>query len=458
MIKYYGSMIAAVEPATLNPSSEDLSSSMAFLVYQQRWMVLFIFSLLSLMNNWIWITWSPIANDISDVWNVPISRVNDLSTVYMYVYIPLSFPALIALNKYKLKWGLGVGSTLNFVGALVRYLGMDSYRWVYVGTFFCALCQTLTLAMPPLISTLWFPECERGLATSLGVLANQLGAAMGLGATILVPLLGPKDDSMHMDPTGTLQSYLLSQLILSGISLALIFLCIQSDSPPTPPSEAASSQKPTTYLESIQLMVGTTSGSLFCIVYGLTLGVLYSMATFLSQYFVTNSGHDQVDDDNLWTEKEAGYLGMLFILIGLPGSLLAGELLDKTHSAHRTISISLLFCSLLSMFSFYLFLQFVPYCRWLAYATISCLGFFLTGFISVGFEYGTAISYPADEAAVAGVLNVAAQISGWALVSAGGILGVGQLLNAALVGVLIMALVTMVVFVRANSVRPGEID
>ena len=55
---------------------------------------------------------------------------------------------------------------------------------VFIGTFFCALGQCFTLATPPFIAGVWFGSKERGIATALGVLANQLGTALGLGASI----------------------------------------------------------------------------------------------------------------------------------------------------------------------------------------------------------------------------------------------------------------------------------
>ena len=52
--------------------------------------------------------------------------------------------------------------------------------------------------------------------------------------------------------------------------------------------------------------------------------------------------------------------------------------------------------------------------------SVAGAGFCLTAQMSVGFEYGSALCYPANEAAVAGVLNVSAQIGGWILIVLGG--------------------------------------
>ena len=483
------------------PSTADTTTTITkrYRVYFQRWVVLCAFSFLSFVNNWLWITWSPFTLPLAEYWGVPSAWVNDLSAVYMYVYIPLSFPALYLLNVCKLRTGLLLGGGWNVVGAGMRYWGMSSYPWVYAGTVACAMCQTLTLAMPPLISTLWFPDQERGLSTSLGVLANQLGSAMGLGVTIFIPFgtTTVKDTDDTDETVGTLDThqmerYLKLQMLLSGVSFLLILVLVRTDQPPTPPSEAAHRSHPqpqqcestfpvVSYWQSIHLLLSTASGLVLCVVYGLSLGVLYTLATFLAQVFSYAESLDGLgEDDASWTETEIGYLGGTLILAGVVGSLVSGEYLDRTQQqpqSHRSVSIVLLVGSLIAMVLFAVSRAVLPFDRCLAYLATGLLGCFLTGFISVGFEYGTAISYPADEAAVAGVMNVAAQIGGWALVAIGGRMMTMTLsvdpssitdrrsfddeqnimvsrFNYVMVGVLVVALVLLWTAVNAKSRRP----
>ena len=369
-----------------------------------RWRVLGAFSLLTCMNSWMWITWSPIAPALTSYWNVPSSSyVNELSTVYMYVYIPLSFPALYGLHHYRFRIGVTVGAILNFLGSILRYVGLQHFGWVYTGTVLCAIAQTLTLAIPPLLSGLWFGSHERGLATSLGVLANQLGTALGLGCTIFIHLTFPTTGILRED---YLKHYIGLQMILSGLSLILVLVWIPSDKPPSPPSEAAATATTPSYLASIQVYFASFTGLFLFIIYGLVVGIFYAIATFLTEWVVPPL-----------QEEEAGYLGLGFVLVGLGGSFVAGELLDRT-SYWKTISLVFLIGSSMGMVLFGHWFEnkeeeWKNHCL---YGITGVLGFFLTGFMSIGFEYGTAISYPADEAAIAGILNVAAQIGGWILI------------------------------------------
>jgi sugar phosphate permease len=372
----------------------------------------------------MWITWSPIAASVSRLWNVTEGDVDALAGVYMYVYVPGSFISIWSVvHKFYLRNGLLVGAVLNALGALVRFMGMHDYRLVYLGTLFCAMAQTFTLSVPPLISGSWFGANERGTATALGVLANQFGTAVGLGATCLINFY-KNDNTLNEN---TLANYLGVQLGVAALALCLVF-AFTSDQPPTPPSAAAAmltceatnipihtepvertgllqidSQKrdkklPMTYIESVQLVFREQLP--FVLVFGLSVGVYYTIPTFLSQLVPS------------WSPKRSGWLGVVYQLSGVLGSFLSGRALDR-YQHHRLICLLLLFGALLSLFLFVLI-------NGGTLEAIFGIGFCLAALNTVGLELGTAMTYPASEAAVAGILECAAELGGFVLVSIGG--------------------------------------
>jgi Major Facilitator Superfamily len=226
----------------------------SYVVYRQRWYVLFSFSLLSLSSSWIWITWSPITIAMSHYWNVPIGQVDNLMGIYMYVYVSISFVSLYCVvNFLGLKYGLMVGGICNTVGAMIRYHYCHHYSAVYIGTLICALAQTFTLSTPPLLASHWFPSHERATATGIGILANQFGTAIGLGMTTIIDFTSHNDwrdnPSIHINHQHPVtltpiinetkvKYYLGIQVAISALSLLLITI-FGADQPPTPPSHAA---------------------------------------------------------------------------------------------------------------------------------------------------------------------------------------------------------------------------
>ena len=98
------------------PSTADTTTTITkrYRVYFQRWVVLCAFSFLSFVNNWLWITWSPFTLPLAEYWGVPSAWVNDLSAVYMYVYIPLSFPALsVPFERLQVAHGTAPGRRME---------------------------------------------------------------------------------------------------------------------------------------------------------------------------------------------------------------------------------------------------------------------------------------------------------------------------------------------------------
>jgi sugar phosphate permease len=372
----------------------------------------------------MWITWSPIAASVSRLWNVTEGDVDALSGVFMYVYVPGSFISLWSVvHKLYLRKGLLVGAMLNALGALVRLMGMHDYRLVYLGTLLCAMAQTFTLSVPPLISGSWFGSNERGTATALGVLANQFGTAVGLGATCVIDFY--KDDTTLNETA--LTTYLGVQLGVASLALCLVF-AFTSDRPPTPPSTAAAmltcdatsipirtvlvestgllqidakkreNKLPMTYIESVQLVFREQLP--FVLVFGLSMGVYYTIPTFLSQLVPS------------WSPKRSGWLGVVYQLSGVLGSFLSGRALDR-YQHHRLICLLLLLGALLSLFLFML-------TNGATLETVFGIGFCLAALNTVGLELGTAMTYPASEAAVAGILECAAELGGFVMVTIGG--------------------------------------
>lgn len=47
---------------------------------------------------------------------------------------------------------------------------------------------------------------------------------------------------------------------------------------------------------------------------------------------------------------------------------------------------------------------------WLVFIVAGFLGFFMTGYLALGFEFGAELTYPISEGTVSGMLNAAAQV------------------------------------------------
>ena len=397
-----------------------------YVLYRRRWAVLASFVVLSCSSAWMWITWSPIQDLVADHWGVSASAVDDLSGIYFYIYVMGSFVSMyLVVNHLGLRGGLVLGGIFNVLGAWIRCRGDGDYTHVYIGTLLCAVAQTFTLSTPPLISARWFGDEERATATAIGILANQLGTAFGLGSTIVFDFA----DDGYLNES-VLASYLGLQLAVAVVALVLVFGLVE-DLPPTPPSKAAylsryphdtaaSEETPLVgtdvkhdptraldYLSSVRLVL--SSHRVYTLIFALSIGVFYTIPTFLSQLLPAN-----------WTARGAGWLGLAYQVMAATGSLTAGRLVDMTHE-HKLVSIGLLAVAFLSL---------SVYCAVASHAasTSSVLtwfalagtGYTLGAWNTVGMEFASVLTFPADEGAVAGILESSAELMGFVLVTLGG--------------------------------------
>jgi MFS family permease len=461
-------------------------------LYAERWLVLASFALLSFTSSWIWITWSPLTVLVAEAWQVHPSAVDALSGIYMYIYVLGSFVSLYWVVNYGgLYRGLAAGATLNMAGACIRYWYAHDYTMVYMGTVLCALAQTFTLSTPPLIAASWFGDQERATATALGVLANQMGTAAGLGMTFLIDFTttttttATTTNEATVDDTtlqwSTLSNYLQVQMWVAVTALILIISFV-SDRPPTSPRSMTRPTPTAThtdplpdivevdesaplisveitpyetfekvdetlnYVESIRLVMRNPHHCMFLLCFALTVGVFYTIPTFLSQLVPST-----------WSLRNCGLLGMAFQLSGTVGSLTAGRMIDITNQ-HKLVALVILCGGLLStlMLAFTLDdsnTQWISESSWrwmvsLILATMGS-GCTLAAWNSVGLEYAAVATYPAHEAAVAGLLECAAELAAFVLVSLGG-WWLGAEGSGASTFVLVLALIvwlSMIVFV-----------
>ena len=427
----------------------------SYTLYGQRYLILLSFSLLTFSNGWMWIIWSPLTPDpLCKIWDVPESSVDGLSSLYMYLYILSSPLALYIVHHHGLRVGLITGASLNFIGSLIRFSNATDYKVVFIGTSFASVAQGFILSIPPLIASNWFGDSERAKATSIGVLANDGGVTFGLGATVLI-------DFQTSNAGQKLEYYTGYIMMISCLALISIVLSVTRDKPISPPSATAAHQNNITsclheenmecsisstksssfskFLEDFLAIFSSPSRIIFFFIYGTSVGMYYFMSTFMNQLFAS-----------IYSPSTTGWLGITLVLSGFLGSLWSASIIDKVLSncnpssyrenillnffsnekganVYWKMLMVLLVFSCANMFLLFVLLCFTNSSTANHSATValffflvSGIGFSLIGVVSVGFEYGSAFCYPANEAIVGGMMNCSAEMGGWILNSIGG--------------------------------------
>ncbi|XP_035785899.1 feline leukemia virus subgroup C receptor-related protein 2-like [Anopheles albimanus] len=396
-----------IKPPVTNGSSATLDKPALpageFRMYKRRWLVLALFVMYSASNALQWIQYSIIANIVQRYYNITSTWVDWTSMIFMILYIPLIFPASWILDKMGLRIAAIAGVLGTCLGAWVKCFSVSpELFWVgFIGQSIVAASQVFILSLPAKVAAVWFGPDQVSSACSIGVFGNQLGIAVGF----LVPpmLVENHDDISLIGDDLRLMFYIVAGFTTLLVVLVLFFF---KAAPPTPPSAAQEATKTpnplqsSPFLHSIKRLMLNRNYVLLLISYGMNVGVFYAISTLLNQIVLTHyPGH----------EVDAGRIGVCIVFAGMLGSVACGIVLDKTHRFKET-TLAVYVFTMIGMW-IYTFTLSVGHIS-VVYVTSSLLGFFMTGYLPVGFEFAAELTYPEPEGTSTGLLNAAAQVFG----------------------------------------------
>ncbi|KAM9317061.1 choline/ethanolamine transporter FLVCR1 [Gastrophryne carolinensis] len=370
-------------------------------LYRRRFVVLGVFSLYSLVNAFQWIQYSIIASIFTGFYGVSNQGIDWLSVVYMVVYVPLIFPATWLLDTRGLRLTALLGSGLNCLGAWLKCASArpDLFPVTMLAQTVCSVAQVFILGLPSRVASVWFGPKEVSTACATAVLGNQLGCAIGF---LLPPVLVPKTEDVEL--TGHNISIMFYGTAAVSTALFLLTIAIFKERPKIPPSQSQAllqdnSPEEYSYKVSIMNLLKNVPFLLLLVSYGIMTGSFYSVSTLLNQMITYHE----------WDDVDAGRIGLTLVIAGMVGSVICGVWLDytKTYKQTTLIVYILSFIGML-VFTFTLNLQNLV----VVYVTGGALGFFMTGYLPLGFEFAVEITYPESEGTSSGLLNASAQIFG----------------------------------------------
>ncbi|XP_037954951.1 feline leukemia virus subgroup C receptor-related protein 2 isoform X1 [Teleopsis dalmanni] len=388
---------------SVNDTSDATHGETEYKVYKRRYAILAIFTLYSACNAMQWIQYSIINNLVTKYYSISDKWVDWTSMIYMFLYIPMVFPGSWFLDKMGLRITAIVGIVGTCIGSWIKVFSVepDLFYVTFLGQSIVALSQVCILSLPARLAAVWFGPNQVSSACSVGVFGNQLGVAIGF---VVPPTL--VSYSENIDDIGAdlkFMFYLYAGIVT--VLLVVIILFFQ-DKPPTPPSAAQDVAQPgaaesnVSFMHSLKDLMLNRNYILLLWSYGTNVGVFYAISTLLNPVVLTYyPGH----------EIDTGRIGLCIVCAGMVGSLVCGIILDKTHKFKET-TLAVYAFSMVGMWIFAFTLDTGHIA--VVYFTAMLLGFFMTGYLPVGFEFGAELTYPGPEGTSAGILNAGAQLFG----------------------------------------------
>ncbi|XP_035850503.1 feline leukemia virus subgroup C receptor-related protein 2 isoform X3 [Sander lucioperca] len=380
----------------------DSGSAANTRLYKKRWMIVFLFSAYSLSNAYQWIQYGIINNIMMKFYNVEAFSIDWLSMIYMLTYIPFIFPVTWLLDKKGLRVTALLANALNCAGTWIKVASAkpNLFGVTMVGQLASSLAQVFILGMPSRLASVWFGADEVSTACSIGVFGNQMGIAIGF---LLPPILVP-----NVDDINELANYIRIMFYISAGVATLIFILVVivfQERPEIPPTQAQAHARNIppgeySYTASVLRLLRNKPFMLLVVTYGLNVGCFYAISTLLNQMIIEQYPGEEVN---------AGRIGLTIVVAGMAGSIICGIWLDKTKTYKQT-TLAVYLLSLIGMlvYTFTLNLGHL----WVVFVTAGVLGFFMTGYLPLGFEFAVELTYPESEGTSSGLLNCSAQIFG----------------------------------------------
>lgn len=91
-------------------------------LYKQRYLMLFLFALCSMMNGFPQFQYTVVADIVACYYGVGVSDINWTCVIYMVLFLPFVFPVMYLMDKKGLRITLIIGALLNCIGNYIESL------------------------------------------------------------------------------------------------------------------------------------------------------------------------------------------------------------------------------------------------------------------------------------------------------------------------------------------------
>jgi len=363
-------------------------------LYWSRWWILIVFSLFTMMQSCIWITFSPITTPSMNAYGTSLFEINMLVGMGALAYFPCSIPTSWLIDKKGLKFVFMISVFLLLIASGIRCFASDhSTYWIIIAAQMLNACLgPAAMTIPPKLSAVWFAVNERTTSTAISGLSNWFGSAIGFLMGFMVPSNGGLSD---------VRKVLYLQTLICGITFLAAALHFP-DHPPTAPS--SSQEKKTsensehnnrTMWSSFKSIIVDINFLIIVIAGGLSAGI-YGTWSALFDATLSPMGYSQ---------EQSAWLGFISTISGIVGGILIGKFADRWSGHYKWITV-FLFVAATGSFAWFalqanhvLPVNFVLLC-----VSVTLAGLFLLSAVPLFYEMAVEVTYPFPEAISSGVL------------------------------------------------------
>jgi len=355
-------------------------------LYPYRWVVLAAFMLINVMVQVLWICYAPVASIAASAFGVGREGVDLLANLFLLIYLPMAIPAAWAIDTFGFKKAVGFGAMFMAVFGLVRAVFPTSYTAALIGSIGISIGQPFLLNAFTKLAAEWFPQKQR--ATITGLIFLSLFVGIGLGESLSPGLVG--------------RFGFAGMQLIDGVASAAataIFLVFARAKPPTPPSPAGEEAR-ALVLDGIKQILRNRS------VYFLSIALLIGSG-IVNGVFTLIDGLDQ--EKGLGVDQGVVLVALLLVG-GIVGSVVVPVISDGIRRRKPVLLIGI-FMAVPATIGLVLVRSFP-----VEAVFFFIVGFCMTGFTPLAYQYGAEITHPAPEGTSNGIFALVVQASGLVIV------------------------------------------
>ena len=156
-------------------------------LYAYRWVVLGAFMFVAAVTQIMWLNYAPITSETQKLMGAPGAPLSEfkivlLALMFPLLYIPVSIPAGIIIDRKGYRYAVLVGAVLTTGFGFLR-LFAGNYPLVLIGMIGIAVGQPFVLNSITKMVSSWFPTEESATATGIATLSLFLGMILALALT-----------------------------------------------------------------------------------------------------------------------------------------------------------------------------------------------------------------------------------------------------------------------------------
>jgi len=380
-------------------------------IYKKRWLMLFIYSLNTLMNGVLMVGLSPVTNLVSRHYGQSQTLIEWSTNIFLFIYVWFAIPASFLTTKFGFRRALIVVSLLNVLSTVLHMPGYHSDRFFYyfIGQIPAAIAYSFVTQMPSQISARWFPMNERASSTAIGAFMNTFGNALAyLQSTNFV-----RETITDFNIENDVKALFLFQLVVA-VLIGILTMVLYVDKPDTPSATINKANFDPNFFESIRALMRNRNFILMSQCFGVCTGITYSLAVLINPLLTSKFPVGHV--------KMIGWLGFTFLVISYASSSLVAIWIDKFNS-YRAVSILLNICS------FWIWLLFTVFFLETSNFTVLFVLFTMLGLVGLpygylGLEHAVEVTYPISESTSSVIIMIISNVYSFVLV-----LTFGEMIN-----------------------------